>query len=200
MDWNQRYAEQNTPWDLAGPAPALVARLESADFPSAARVFVPGAGRGHDVVELARQGYEVAAIDIAPLAIDATLELARATGVADRVDARVGDLFAMPAEWEGAFDLVYELTCYCAIDPSDRPRYAEAIARCLREQAIVCALMFPLVRPSFLSPDGPPYEVSPEGFTADLAPHGFALDRSFAPSRSAPSREGNEVWVDLSRD
>ena len=40
-------------------------------FEDVKTVVVPGCGRGHEVVELARRGFEVTAIDFAPAAIEA---------------------------------------------------------------------------------------------------------------------------------
>jgi SAM-dependent methyltransferase len=68
------------------------------------RALVVGCGLGHDAEELARRGYDVTAFDIAPSAV----AWARQVHPASPVTYAVADLLAAPAEWAGAFDLVFE--------------------------------------------------------------------------------------------
>ena len=61
-----------------------------------------GCGTGLWSVELARRGYAVRAVDIAPQMVSATLEYARASSVAERVTGEAIDLEAAG----GSYDLV----------------------------------------------------------------------------------------------
>lgn len=116
-DWEQRYQDGETGWDRGDVSPSLHAWLDSGDL-KPSRIVVPGCGRGHEVVELARRGFDVTAIDIAPSAI-AHLE----RHLADeglRATLILGDLFEQRPE---AFDAVYEQTCLCALPPAMLAQY-----------------------------------------------------------------------------
>ena len=68
-DWAARYEEEHTPWDLGAPHPALAAELEKDLLGRRrcghdARAFVPGCGRGHDALALAKAGWVVTAMDM----------------------------------------------------------------------------------------------------------------------------------------
>lgn len=65
-------------------------------------VLDAGCGTGLMTIALARRGMRVTAVDIAPQMAAATVEAARAAGVAERVAARAGDL----EEIDGRYDAV----------------------------------------------------------------------------------------------
>ncbi len=165
MDWNIRYAEGDTPWDKGHAHPVLREPLVRGMLEG--RVLVPGCGTGHDVRELARGGLEVTGLDVAPLAIERAHEhppVARETYVR-------GDLFGLPASFRGAFDGVFEHTCFCAIDPVRRADYAQAIASVLRSGGRLLAVFY-------AEPDndgeGPPFGCTPRELDA-LFKDGFRL-------------------------
>ena len=76
MDWEGSYRKGETPWDLGGPAPPLVALLEgrTVDHRGAGRVLVPGCGAGHDVVAWQEAGMEIVGLDLSPSALAAARE------------------------------------------------------------------------------------------------------------------------------
>ena len=75
----------------------------------------------------------------------------------------VADLFAIPAHLRGA-DLVIEHTAFCAIDPTTRDRYVDAVADALRPGGSLLALFW-LIR----TEKGPPF-----GATEPEIRHRFA--------------------------
>ena len=151
MDWNQRYEQDDTPWDKGEAHPVLYDMLTHGAL--AGRVLVPGCGTGHDVRELAQRGLDVVGLDIAPLAI----ERARAHAPVGTETYELGDLFAFPEALRGTFDGVFEHTCFCAIDPSQRAAYVEAVAEVLRPRGRLLAVFF--VDPGN-DGDGPPFGCS----------------------------------------
>jgi methyl halide transferase len=153
VDWNQRYLECDTPWDKGAPHPVLDDALTRDGL--AGQVLVPGCGSGHDVRALARRGLQVTGLDVAPLAI----ERARAFTPAGSETYRTEDLFDLPPDMRGAFDGVFEHTCFCAIDPAQRPNYVAAVASALRRGGHLLAVFY-------AEPDngdeGPPFGCTPE--------------------------------------
>lgn len=90
------------PWARYAPDPQLIRWL--AGQKNAGRALVIGCGLGDDAEALATAGYQVTAFDIAPTAI----AQAQARFPASPVHYQIADLFALPAEWAGAYDLVVE--------------------------------------------------------------------------------------------
>jgi len=135
--WEQRYQNGETGWDRGIVSPALSQWLEQGVLLRPGRILIPGCGRGHEVVELARLGFAVTAIDIAPSAcMHLEQELAAA-----RVSAEVvcGDLFEYKAT--SPFDVIYEQTCLCAITPEQRPAYENKLYDWLKPGGVLLALM-----------------------------------------------------------
>lgn len=110
------------PWAALEPHPALVAWLDAE--PGGATALVIGAGLGDDAEALARRGLAVTAFDVSPTAIARCRE--RFPGSA--VDYRVADLFALPAAWAGAFDVVVEIRTIQSLPPGTRAAAVAAIA------------------------------------------------------------------------
>lgn len=190
-DWEQHWIEGDTPWDKGEAAPPLLEYLDDWDdgFIRGARVLVPGCGSGHDVRALAAAGARVTGLDLSPTAV----EVAREQATEDGEDYLEGDLF----EWsgQGLYDAIWEHTCFCAIGPEDRPRYAEAVARLLRPGGRLIGVFY-------LNPDndegGPPFASSREEILRHLEPS-FSLEREKVPDRAFPSREGREWLAQLIR-
>jgi methyl halide transferase len=160
--WNGRYVEGRTGWDLGGPPAALIRVIRALSTPPARlRVLVPGAGRGHDALAWAEAGHEVTAADFAPLAVAAMREAAAARGLPLAV--READIFALPDDFAGAFDVVWEQTCFCAIPPDRRPDYARAMAACLAPGGQLVGLFWAHGREG-----GPPFDVQRDHVRAAL--------------------------------
>ena len=187
-DWEDHYRRGETPWEKGAASPGLVDFL--ATEPVRGRVLVPGCGLGHDVRALAATAQEVVGIDIAPSAI-VSAEAYPRVGV-ERYE--LADLFALPPHLRGTFDWVWEHTCFCAIDPSQRSDYVEAVAGALTPGGKLLAVFY--LDPGNDSPDeGPPFEVSIPELDRLFLPR-FRLEREWLPQRAYPGREGRE-WMRL---
>jgi len=190
--WDGLYAASQDGWELGGPAPSLVARLD-AGLPVApgARFAVPGAGRGHDARLLARRGYAVTGFDFAEAAIAEARSLAEREGV--RVLFEQRDVFGLGADFGAAFDAAWEYTCFCAIEPGRRGEYARVLRDILKPGGILLACFYPMREGT----DGPPFPVSRAGIEAALGPH-FDLLEAGPPAASPERRQGLE-WLVTAR-
>ncbi|MCC7442072.1 MAG: methyltransferase domain-containing protein [Bdellovibrionales bacterium] len=128
--WDARFREGDTPWDTGSPSPVLVGLWEASGLRAGSAVLVPGCGWGNDVVFFAREGCVVSAVDWSPLAALGVRSLMKGLGFEGEVLA--GSFWDIPEAWFGTFDAVAEHTFFCAIDPSERPRYVEQLARLLK--------------------------------------------------------------------
>jgi SAM-dependent methyltransferase len=188
MDWENAYQQKETPWDKGEPSPGLVDLL--ALTPMAGRVLVPGCGLGHDVRAIsALPGTEVIGVDVAPTAV----ELARGFTVVGRERYALVDLFGLPASYRGAFDWVWEHTCFCAIPKGRREEYVAAVRASLLEGGRLAAIFY--LDPGWDDPEqGPPFGVSKaelDGFF--LGAGRFALEQEWVPARAYAGREGREL-------
>jgi SAM-dependent methyltransferase len=127
-DWEDHYQQGQTPWDKGEPAPPLVDYLRGE--PLQGDILVPGCGLGHDVraIAAATPAARVVGLDIAPTAVNS----ARQLPLAGHERYMFGNLFDLAPELRGAFDWVWEHTCYCAIPPEKRDAYVESVDTALR--------------------------------------------------------------------
>ena len=118
-------AEDDVPWADGGPNAQLVSWLERSRPPAdGRRALVVGAGLGDDAEALAAYGFATTAFDISPTAV----EWARRRFPDSTVEYRQADALEPPAEWRGAFDLVFEAYTLQALPAELRPRVAASIA------------------------------------------------------------------------
>lgn len=134
-DWEARYQTGQTGWDRGAPNQALIEWLESGQLQPPARILVPGCGRGYEVVELVRRGFEVTGIDIAPSAVSHLKDTLQAESL--QAEVRLGDIFEYEPE---PFDAIYEQTCLCAINPEHWLAYEDRLHRWLKSGGILYAL------------------------------------------------------------
>ena len=80
---------------------------------------VPGCGRGHDARALAKAGWQVTGLDIAPSSVLMAQKLAADEALA--IDFQQGDF--LRDEPPQPFDLLFEHTLFCAINPEHREAY-----------------------------------------------------------------------------
>ena len=111
------------PWADLEPNPNLVDWLRQHDAAGPGRALKVGSGLGDDAEELARRAFQTTAFDISESAI----AWSRRRFPRSPVLYVVADLFAAPAEWRAAFDLVPESYTLQVLPPDLR---ADAI-RCI---------------------------------------------------------------------
>ena len=191
MNWEQRYRTGDTPWEKGAPAPPLLEWIER-HGPLRGNILVPGCGSGHDVraIAAASQAAQVVGMDIAPSALDQ----ARRFSIASQETYQLANLFDLPAVLIGRFDWVFEHTCFCAIDPQQRPDYVRAIVRALLPKGFLLAIFFLNPWDPGEAPEegGPPFGVTREDLDQLFAAH-FDLVEELYPSAAFPGREGGEI-------
>ena len=189
-DWEARYQSGDMPWEKGAPSPGLVDFLAAHSELPRGSVLVPGCGTGHDVRAWAEAGFQVTGYDLAPSAI----ALARRKTQEANLNAEfvLGDFLA--DEPPRRFDWIFEHTLFCAIHPSRREDYVQAVLRWLQPGGHYLAV-------NYLIPDedGPPFGTTREEQVARFSPH-LELLEDWVP-RSYPNRTGLErvFWWRLSK-
>lgn len=127
--WDERYRGGDFAF---GTAPNAFLASQAQYLKPGLRAFVPGDGQGRNGVWLAQQGLIVESVDISPIGVAASKELAKARGV--EINAMVGDLL----DWNWPlrrYDLVASL--YLHFLDFDRPRLHQAMLNALKPGGIL---------------------------------------------------------------
>lgn len=127
MDYhrNDHYRDGNLAWDTGHPSTELQRVLAAHSIPPG-RALELGCGTGTNSVWLTQQGFEVAGVDLAPLAIERAESRAQAAGVAVRF--AVADVLDLP-DLGGPFAFFFDRGCYHAIRHEAPEQYAPAVAQ-----------------------------------------------------------------------
>ena len=112
------------PWANLAPHPLLMEWLRAHGPLAGLRALDVGCGLGDNALALAKAGARVTAFDLVAGATD----WARERFGGGDVEFRAADLFALPAEWRGAFNLVHECYTLQALPESLLPHAALALA------------------------------------------------------------------------
>src|SRR5579862_896918 len=107
VDFAERYASGETPWDSGKPSAELLHVLDTEKL-TGATVLEFGCGTGTNAVELARRGFHVVATDIVEQAITTARDKARAAAV--DVDFRVAD--TLKDNLGGPYDILFDRGVY----------------------------------------------------------------------------------------
>ncbi len=150
--WSDVYRQEENPgWNLNEPAAALTDMLPRLKLPKS-RILVLGCGEGHDAAHFAKDGHNVTAIDISPEAIRRGKEK---YGALSNLKFIEKDFFKLGPEYDQAFDLIFEHTCYCAINPTRRNQLVKVWNKCLAEKGFLMGVFFAMEKRQ-----GPPFGAS----------------------------------------
>lgn len=188
MVWEQRWQEGKTGWDAGDSAPSLELLVASKTLPKG-RALVPGCGSGYDVFTLAESGRFVLGLDLSATAIKRFHKLRKEKGFSlDQVDVSDDDFFHFePSE---PFDLIWDYTFLCAIEPSERENWAKRMEQLLVSGGELITLIFPIREDD---KKGPPYAMSLELVSNLLSPY-FSQISLKPAEKSHPARAGKE-WL-----
>ncbi|XP_074340077.1 putative thiol methyltransferase 2 isoform X5 [Apium graveolens] len=164
--WEKSWREGVTPWDLGQPTPILLHLLQTGSLPKG-RALVPGCGSGHDVIAIASSDRYVVGLDISESAIEIATKLSSSSPSSNHHTFLKTDFFTwQPTE---LFDLVFDYTFFCAIEPDMRSAWASRIQNLLKPNGELITLMFPISD----HVGGPPYKVSVADYEEVLHSVGF---------------------------
>ncbi|MCB1384389.1 MAG: class I SAM-dependent methyltransferase [Nitratireductor sp.] len=123
-------------------------------------------GLGDNAEALAAAGYRTSAFDLSRDAID----WARRRFPDSAVEYRQADLFDLPTEWRGAFDLIHECYTLQSMPPEMIDRVARSIAALAAPGGDL--LIYARWRPDGTAADGPPWPLADSQLDV-FAPLGF---------------------------
>ena len=126
--WDRHYRDgKQAPWNSGMAAPDLREAVEKGDI-KPCRVVVLGCGSGTNAIYLAKQGFDVTAIDVAPTALSIAAADAEKAGV--KVKWLLADVLTLP-ELE-PFDLIFDRGCYHNVRYVDAKGFVASLDRLAR--------------------------------------------------------------------
>lgn len=140
--WSNIYRTETPKWDLKQPAPALVDMLPRLRLPKS-RILILGCGPGNDAAFFAEHGHNVTAIDIST---EALAEAKKRYGHLKNIEWIEADFFKLGPEHQKAYDIVFEHTCFCAIDPTRRNELILQWRKCLVDGGFLMGVFFAMER------------------------------------------------------
>ncbi|XP_028100612.1 thiocyanate methyltransferase 1-like isoform X2 [Camellia sinensis] len=183
--WEKCWQLGLTPWDLGQPTPVMVHLHQAGALPKG-RALVPGCGSGHDVVAIACPERYVVGLDISDEAIKKAIELSSSLPNADYFTFLKEDFFTWrPTE---LFDLIFDYTFFCAIEPDMRSAWASQMRDLLKPDGELITLMFPVSD----HVGGPPYKVSVADYEEFLNPIGLKAVSIVDNELAIAPRKGRE--------
>jgi SAM-dependent methyltransferase len=182
--WEQRYQEEQTPWDLGCAATPLTHYLK--DKNRDLEILIPGAGRAYEAEWLIKEGFTaISVIDFSPKAVaDAQARFSESK----QVTWIVGDFF----RHEGHYDLIVEQTFFCALQPQLRTAYVLSMKSLLKPGGILMGVLFNFP----LTDQGPPFGGS-EGEYRQLFEGAFQILHLESCLNSIKPRLGSEFFLEL---
>ncbi|MCB0803865.1 MAG: methyltransferase domain-containing protein [Flavobacteriales bacterium] len=146
INWEERYQQNNTGWDIGYPSTPLKEyfdQIKNKDL----KILIPGAGNAHEAEYLHQQGFtNVFILDIAPSPL---IAFAKRNPSFPKSHLIEGDFFSH----EGAYDLIVEQTFFCAISLELRAAYAKKVNQLLKPNGKLMGLFWSIE----LNTDQPPF-------------------------------------------
>lgn len=186
--WTERYRTNKTGWDVGGVTPAFQLffdKIQNKDTP----ILIPGCGNAHEAHYLLQKGFtNITLVDISAYLVEKLQDELKESiekGVSQVICA---DFFSL----QGQFDLIFEQTFFCALDPSLRSTYCQKMCELLSVNGRLVGLLF-----DRQFQGGPPFGGSKEEYLTLFS--SFFLIHSLTPcTHSIPARAGTELWFEVS--
>lgn len=131
--WNEIYrGREEIPWEIGVPSEHLVELVEKGEIKPCPALDVC-CGTGTEAIYLAKNGFEVSAIDISREAIKIAEKKAREARV--KADFRVGNVLELPFQ-DDSFGFVNDRGCFHVFSPEYRKWFADEIHRVMKRGGI----------------------------------------------------------------
>lgn len=128
--WDEKYMSPSIPWEANIPEPYLVSIIDSGITIMPKTALDIGCGMGTNSIFLAERGFEVTAVDLSKVAIDAARVRARNAG------QKVSFLNKNFLEFEkdAKFGFILDRRVFHFFDPEERPIYVEKVFQLLEDK------------------------------------------------------------------
>jgi thiopurine S-methyltransferase len=183
--WNQRYLENNTPWDAGEPTTPIKNYVDSLDDHDI-KILIPGAGNGHEARYLFEKGFTN--VWVCDWAEEALSRFSESLPEFPKSQLLNIDFFKISQQ----FDLIIEQTFLSALPPGLRESYVEKTAALLQVGGRLVGLLF--ANP--FSFEGPPFGGTNEEYLQLFSPK-FEIEKLEMCYNSIPPRKDQELFINF---
>lgn len=184
--WEERYRENNTPWDLGMVSPPLknyIDRLTDRKL----SLLIPGCGNAYEAGYLLEKGFHnITVIDVSATLTSSLQERYKGLPI-EIINASFFD-------HKGSYDLILEQTFFCALPPFLRKAYVNTSYELLNEDGRIAGVLF---NKKFAEHE-PPYIASDDEYR-DLFENLFYFNEFQLCTSSAGARLGYEVSFEFQK-
>ena len=191
--WDQKYINNEAGWDLGAPTPII--KQWAQNLSSRKSICVLGAGNGWDAMCLAELGHDVTAVDFSKVAVENMKKISSAKEIC--IDIVYDNIFNLDKFFLNSFDIVFEYTCFCAINPKRRIDYVNLVYKILKPSGQFVALFFPLIDGPVSN--GPPFSVNLKK-TEELFNKYFKIIKRDIPKLSISPRKDKEIFIIMKKN
>lgn len=184
--WNKRYQDSEVPWDLKTVSSPIKAYIDQLKYKTIS-ILIPGCGNGYEGEYLLQQGFtNIHLLDFANEPIES---FQRRNSDFPKENLHIGDFF----KHEGKYDLIFEQTLFCAINPDLRPEYAKKSSELLKSKGKIVGVMFNRV-----FENGPPFGGNKEEYLNYFNPYfsNIYMEKCY---NSISARQGSELFIKLEK-
>lgn len=165
--WHQRWQDNQIGFHQDQPTPLMLKHWPSLEVPAGAQVFVPLAGKTHDMAWFAASGYRVLGVELSRIAVEAFFEERGLSPTvresrygrhyeAGNIELICGDAFGLDEAALSGCSAVFDRAAVIALPPALRQRYVGELHA--RLPAGCRGLLITLEYPQH-EKDGPPFSV-----------------------------------------
>lgn len=183
--WTDKYLGGYTGWDVgyvSTPIKEYVDQLINKDL----KILIPGGGNSYEAEYLHQSGFQnVSVVDLSKIPLQ---------NIANRVPdfPKENLLHQNFFELEDSFDLIFEQTFFCAIDPKLRPDYVSKMSELLKPGGRLVGLLFNIP----LNQEHPPFGGHLDEYRS-LFQDTFEIEVLEIAYNSIPPRAGNELFIKM---
>lgn len=186
-NWEERYREENTGWDVGYPSDPLKEYFDQLQDKNL-RILIPGCGNAHEAAYLYESGFQnIFLLDVAATPLR---QFAKKHPNFPKKHLIQENFF----EHQGEYDLIVEQTFFCAIPTNQRTAYAKKTAELLKANGKLVGLLFNIP----LHEDHPPFGGNKTEYLDYFQPY-FEIKTFEAAYNSIPPRAGNELFINLKK-
>ncbi|KAI8987595.1 S-adenosyl-L-methionine-dependent methyltransferase [Mycotypha africana] len=146
IDWEKKWQQGRSRWDYGQPSPALVTLLQTEEarvlIPASGLGLVPGCGHGYDVEFFASEKRHMRGLEISQTCVD-LLNQKYPNAKEENFDFICADFFDFEVP-EQKYNLVYDYTFLCAMEPYLRPQWAKRMNEIIAKDGVLITLMYPV--------------------------------------------------------
>ncbi|PHR71911.1 MAG: SAM-dependent methyltransferase [Lutibacter sp.] len=183
--WDNRYKSKEIDWDLgeiSTPFKLYIDQLTNKNI----KILIPGGGNSYEAEYLHYNGFKnVFVVDMSRMALGNIKKRVPTFPLKNLIHSNFFDL-------QESFDLVFEQTFFCAINPNLRNTYVQKMDELLRENGKIVGLLFKVP----LYEDHPPFGGNKEEYIKYFTPN-FNIDIMVDCYNSVESRADIELFIKL---